>query len=473
MVYTLVKKNRLRDLLRMFLTMRCDACIFENCLWRLCSSVNYSPDEVFPRVVNQVIKPIANSGRFYKFINFPRLLNGRTFDNELTCKTLADVLIRYFGYDFYQFRHLKYETYSWICARFFAFDAKTPETFLALSPQLRQRIRCLLILFRRLPRDVRNRLARTLVMQEFLKDSQIDIVTDTGTEITNERDEYRILLLKHDYVAILNKMGLPPDTNRLTTDLSVMAMYLGRFEPEKGHLLRLHETVQDEACLPIKLVMEWQRELGCITLAQEDYIISHLLKTGTKIHCGSYVFSTAREAFQARLLRLERCTLTVPPSYHSIIRSRWRDFWDHWTPSKLSNQELTSISFQREAFQILLCCRGNKQIAFPIIRALAKLHGHAFDTQTLLSEPFRFKSNIIRYAICHHFPSLEPCLTREELYTFQCTKMDRQNDTKRRRVACDCQHCAASKCSLINLQKALCDTKALVECLRSIDRFTF
>lgn len=469
MVHFLITTKRFQSLKTMIMTMRMDAKIFENVLWKLCSYAKTSPDEMFGEFEKHIIKPMAASGQFHHLIQphpFGMIhLRHRSEEQIITARTMLDMLVRHFGYHFKLLQSSCVSVdYEWLCGRFHAFDAQTSETFLALPRDVRARVRTLLHIVRKMPRELRQRLARTLVMQELVGSVHVGaLVRDVhGANVKlSEQDELRMLILQCKFQEVAQRVtGVTYDTP--FANIHHFCNILGT-DVKELYLLKLYRLVDDEKCFGVSHVFEWQSGLKNMSADDEDWLFERL-KKGPVICCHTSRLLEASDTFQRRLLQAGVSAPLLIQNFNrtSAAVAHWKYGWFHWSPSSS-----TCPSFIKECRTLLLCVKRlypSFENAMNIVTHLARLHGIYATTP---KQDYGRKAVILSRLRSKNM-SLEPFLTRSQLHTYVCQKALKSvdNNNKRARVCCYCAECCLGRHDLATLSNALYKKECFLELLK-------
>ena len=467
----LVRRKRYEDILKMLQTMRLTNQAFGNIMWKICEYAANQPC-VFEKLIEVVVKPCAPMMQPFRGVrSVPITVCVRPVWEGVQACAYIDLMIRYFDYEHTDFKKCHPDDYTWMCARYTAFDASTPETFRALPPSLRKSIRLCLWATSRLPKDIRKRIARTLVLAVFAGDVDIgSVVADTHHQVvqTSERETLRMLMLQKRHAEVFGKMtgGLL----NIERDNSLLAM-LSHPTWNLG-LLRLHQALEDESLLSIHTVMEWQRGLESLDQSQQDYIVQHLQKSRRQPICAyAQNLCKAPALFQRRLLYLELSKASEPRFFGDCVSpvvDDWIKGWrlGIWGCLNHANQFYMSVSFLQECKVALLSLNRvgitNKYIQESIIAQLSRLHGITHQ-QRFNPVGYRTKLQCFNAAKRLKLLSLEPCLSRQQLYATLpdvCPTVNvlggDEPVLKRAKSKCkSCVACLLRKVSLCDMERAL------------------
>lgn len=467
----LARRKRYDDIVKMLQTMRLTNQAFGNVMWKICSYAASEP-HVFEKLIEAVIKPCVPMMQPFRGVrSVPITVCVRPTWEAVEACAYIDLMIKYFDYEHTDFKKCHPDDYTWMCARYTAFDASTPETFRALPPSLRKSIRLCLWATSRLPKDIRKRIARTLVLAVFAGDVDIgSVVADTHHQIvqTSERETLRMLMLQKRYIEVFAKMtggtlNIERD-NSLVATLSQPSYNLG--------LLRLHQALEDESLLSIHMVMEWQRGLECLNESQQEYIVQHLQKSRQPPICAyAQNLCKAPALFQRRLLYLELSRASEPRFFGDAVSpvvDDWIKGWrlGLWGCLNHSNQFYMTVSFIKECKAALLSLNRvgitNKFIQENVIAQLARLHGITHQ-QRFNPVGYRTKLQCFNAAKRLKLISLEPLVTRKQLYEPRPDVCDTASELgggepvlKRSKKSCkSCVSCLLRKVSLFDMERAL------------------
>jgi hypothetical protein len=475
----LVRRVRFDDCLDMLKTMRLTQQTFSSVMLKLCSYAQFEP-ELFKFIVSRVIKPFAAHLAPQKIEHVPVDLTKRASDQEIQARTYIDMLTRYFDTPHTCFKGCRASDYTWLSARYMAFDARTPETFLALPPSMRQSIRQCLWVTRILPRDLRNRIARVLVMQMFTADTALDlssVVGDTrdAAKRLSTRDEIRLLFIQSNYAELLEKL-----TGQTGVDVSSLSKFceeLGSAKAGGLKLLELHQLLGDETCLNITHVVSCQFGMFQLTSEQQDYIVSRL--KGRPVSAAAAALSVSPPEFQQRLLYHGHTFVWHPPYRHGLSGAvvEWLSAWKTWEPSQNTNKRyLFSSTFHKECRTLLLCFKrsGVTSVAIQhnIVRQLARLHGISYTLFMQHGALTRYPTKLryVEVAKLWRVISLDPILTREQLYNASLPHMHPMNTDSVKRVkrTCKgaCMTCLLQKWTLSDIHNTLVSWRAFSLLLR-------
>jgi hypothetical protein len=469
----LIRKFRFDDCLEMFKTMRLTQQTFSSVMCKLCSYAQHEP-EMFKFIVSRVIKPFALFVAPCKIDYVPADVSKRSATQEIQARTYMDMLTRYFNTPHTVFTGCRASDHAWLSARYMAFDARTPETFLALPPSMRRSIRLSLWVTRSMPRDLRNRVARVLVMQMFTANTALDLTSAVGDTRNNNnvstRDEIRLLFIQSRYGEILEK--LTGVGEMFWGDVSALWQFckcMGSSTAGHLKLLELHRLLGDESCLPIASVTSWQQGLNDLTVEQQDYIASFLKSRAVQATEPQLLASPSE--FQRRLLYHGYTVLGFQPTLgyqESNAVTEWLNAWKTWKPVSGHNRFMYSAAFNKECQTLLLCLKKfgvtSMEIQHNIARQLAYLHGISY-TLRMRHGALAHVTTKLRYVetakksrvIC-----LDPIMSRAELYNTSLPEMhpityEEAQSVKRVRRGCKkaCLNCLLTKWTLADLHNAL------------------
>lgn len=454
-----VKNLRFQDLLDMIRTMRLTHAIFGSILWNMCTYADRDPD-TYKYIVSRVIKPLAKEMTLLK-MSVPSEVRMRPSEQVIIARAYMDIAVRYFDQDISRFRDCCTTDYQWLCARFFNFTPQVPDTFLALPPTLRKSIRLSLWVTRWFPRDLRNRIARQLAVSYFLGDANISqsLITDTAVETThlNLSEELKYLLLQKRYADIYRKItGVEPDTSIESISSALgKTLTLG--------LLTLHKHIADEALLPIQEVLTHQNGLHYISPEDEAYILNCIKRSKYGIKGFVGTVSRLSESFQLRLLYLG-----VRPSYFSESTFvKWKNAWFFWTPLSPCDTLMYSQVFFQECRTLLLCF---KNLHVNVLQQLARLHGQYATFDRGNDPEYHTKYQWVQHARYARVISLEPILTRKQLYPDFEPKVPLKGDeaepVQKKHKCSSCLDCLLKKWTLKDLKDTVLRWKAYSALLR-------
>lgn len=382
------------------------------------------------------------------------------------------MLTRYFDAPHTSFKECRASDYAWLSARYMAFDARTPETFLALPPSMRRCIRLSLWVTKAMPRDLRNRIARVLVMQMFTANTAMDlsnVVGDTRdtTKKLSTRDEIRLMFIQCKYVELLERLtGLSGCWDYGdTSTLWQFCKALGSSTAGHLKLFELHQLLADETCLSIVHVASWQQGMQHLTSEQQDYIVSRL-KSRPILATEPAILSSPPK-FQQRLL-YHGCTVLGIPQFGYIMSDaivEWLNAWDNWKPDKKTF--MFSATFHKECSTLLLCLKRfgvtSVDIQHHIVRQLARLHdiSHTLRMRHGAMSRAATKLRYVETAKVLRVIALDPILTRQQLYSTMLPHIhpvDKHEDSvKRVKRTCKgaCMTCLLQKWTLCDLHNAV------------------
>lgn len=457
-IHFLASRWRFDDLVELLRTTRLTRHVFNTIVWSLCAHARSDPD-TFKYCVSRVIKPVSHEVlAMLSTCRAPRpvpvdLMFHSQYD-EVHARSCMDVMVRYFDYSPRDFTRCSPSDYEWLVARYRAFDAQTPDTFLALPPSLRKSVRLALWALRdtKLPKDLIRRIVRTIVMDTFLGDVSVGtVVADTvHSEVrATEQEQLRLLMLQKRHDKVYEKIaGAPPS--------EAFDVYYGLYRAlgmtRNLLLLKLHEKLNDETCLSIRTVLDWQKNLRDMTEAQQTYMLNAMRRARMPLYevIGTAIMD-APAAFQWRVLREGLGRLS---GYGGISGSaiQWLMQWQRWTPDVTENATFYSREFLAECRVTLLCLQRAglpHKVQLQVITRLARLHGITHQDGSYAK--FHKKSKYADAIRTTRVISMDPILTRKQIVTLP----SHHQSTPPIRCKNQCLECLLRQWHLCDIEKAL------------------